>query len=119
MALLKLDATEKYIERNAIVLAKQKSATQTEVEIMLGTKFTMTTTYAAVKAAMDNPAFIPIWSAVVELPGLANQAIDPRQVAAVVEKNANDCFLYMQDGRRITIAGETAADTAAALGYVA
>lgn len=119
MALLKLDGTEKYIERNAIVLAKQKSATQTTVDFMLGQTVTLTATYAAVKTALENPAFISIWSAIVELPGLANQAIDPRQVAAVMEKNATDCYLFMQDGRRLTIAGETAADTAAALGYVA
>ena len=119
MALLKLDATEKYIERNAIVTAKLKSATQTTVDFLLGQSVVVTSPYATVKAALENPAFISIWSAVVELPGMTSQAIDPRQVAAVMEKNATDCHLYMRDGRRITIAGQTAADTAAALGFVA
>lgn len=118
MALLKFDSTEKYIERNAIVLAKQKSATVTTVEFMLGQKVDVTATYASVKTKMENPEFIPIWSAVVELTGLSNNAIDPRQIAAVIEKSATDCYLYMQDGRRITVAA-TAADTAAALGYSA
>lgn len=117
MALLKLDGTEKYIERNAVVIAKQRSATQTDVEVLLGQTFTLTATYANVKLALENPAYIPIWSELVDIPGIANQSMDPRRVAAVIEKNATSCFLYLTDGRRLTI-NQTALAVAQALGYV-
>ena len=117
MALLKLDSTEKYIERNAVVIARLKNATETIVEFLLGQSVTIDETYANVKLALENPAYIPIWSELADIPGLANQSLDPRQVAAVIEKNATSCFLYMKDGRRLTI-NQTSAAVATALGYV-
>lgn len=119
MALIRLDDTskEQYVERSAVSSARLKSATTTELVLEIGWTLQVADTYANVKTKLDDPKFEPFYSSIVDAPGITNMTLDPAQVAAVVQKSATTCDLYMKDGRKLS-SSVTAAVAATALGYL-
>jgi hypothetical protein len=120
MALIRLDSStrEQYVERNAVSSARLKNATTTELILNIGWKLDVDDTYANVKTVLANPEFIPFYTAIVDGPGMTNVSLDPRNIAAIVEKSATTCEVFMNDGRKLQ-STVTAATAAAALGYLA
>jgi hypothetical protein len=120
MALIRLDSAskEQYVERNAVSSARVKNATTTELVLNIGFKLDVDDTYANVKVILENPEFIPFYTALVDAPGITNTSIDPRNVAAIVQKGATTCEILMNDGRKLQ-STVTASAAAAALGYLA
>ena len=120
MALIRLDSStkEQYVERNAVSSVRQKNSTTAELILNIGWKMDVDDTYANVKAILENPEFIPFYTAIIDAPGMTNTAIDPRNLAAVVEKGVTTCEILMNDGRKLQSA-VSAASAAAALGYLA